>query len=340
MSAASTSWRDESFAIPAGGSGSAGNAVADVFCGAVAKGSNVLTAIVRNPLPALLAIGAIVVLGVWLGSKTRWDITAPFRLRRRRPVGSIVTTTGRLYATRPMLFLGIGLLFIPLGLVITLIQYLIFRVGPLAPLTDTVGTSNAFVAGIALMFGTVLTILGLSVVHAATAHALVELDEGRDIGPLGTFRLGLHQIPSLLGALARATVIVTILALTVVGIPIAIWLVVRWSLLSQVIVLEDHRARGALRRSGALVTRHWLRTASITYVLTALSVLLGPVIGAVLLLITSASFNAINLAASGIYAVTMPFVAIATTYLYFDLLVREKLRSRPAEKDSVLPAEI
>jgi hypothetical protein len=333
-----TSWREESFAIPSGGS--AGNAVADVFCGAVAKGSNLLTVIVRNPWPALLVIGAIVSLGFWLGSKTRWDVSTPFRVRRRRPLGSIVTTSGRLYARRPRLFLGVGLLFLPLGLVITLIQYLIFRVGPLAPLTDTVGGSNAFVAGLALTFGTVLTILGLSVVQAATAHALVELDEGREIGSLRAFRLGLNQIPPLLGALARATVLTAVLTVTVVGIPLAVWLIVRWSLIAQVVALEDHRARGALRRSGTLVTRHWLRTASITYVVAALSLLLGPVIGAILLLITSASFNVINLAASGIYVVTMPFVAITTTYLYFDLLVREKLGSKPVERAAVLPAEI
>jgi hypothetical protein len=36
----------------------------------------------------------------------------------------------------------------------------------------------------------------------------------------------------------------------------------------------------------------------------------------------------------------MPFVAIATTYLYFDLRVRDELEPRAAARHDVLPAEI
>jgi hypothetical protein len=37
--------------------------------------------------------------------------------------------------------------------------------------------------------------------------------------------------------------------------------------------------------------------------------------------VTHASFNFINLVSSLVYAIVLPFAAIATTYLYFDLRV-------------------
>jgi hypothetical protein len=45
----------------------------------------------------------------------------------------------------------------------------------------------------------------------------------------------------------------------------------------------------------------------------------------------------VNVVAGVIYAVTMPFVALTTAYVYFDARVRSELaREQPAE----LPAEI
>ena len=46
-----------------------------------------------------------------------------------------------------------------------------------------------------------------------------------------------------------------------------------------------------------------------------------------------------NVVAGVVYAVAMPFVAITTTYVYFDSLVRERLEeSSPAPQE--LPAEV
>jgi hypothetical protein len=62
-------------------------------------------------------------------------------------------------------------------------------------------------------------------------------------------------------------------------------------------------------------------------------------IGALLLLATSAPFWLVNIVAAVIYAVTMPFVALTTAYVYFDCRVRNELGgAEPAEAQ--LPAEI
>jgi len=55
---------------------------------------------------------------------------------------------------------------------------------------------------------------------------------------------------------------------------------------------------------------------------------------------TSASFDFVNLVSALIYVVTLPLVAVVTTYLYFDLVVRERLAPEQAPRGQVLPAEI
>src|SRR5262249_13153132 len=144
-------WRDAGYTVPAGSS--IGTTATDFFCGAVAGASTLLTALVGNPSPVLIALAALFALLLWLTSRTEWGPSEPFQLRRRRRWGAIVAAARRMYFGNFRLFVGIGLLFLPLGVLITALQYLIFRVGGLGPLTDTAGPSNAVVAFLAFAFG-------------------------------------------------------------------------------------------------------------------------------------------------------------------------------------------
>ena len=335
---AETSWRDASFTVPE--ATAVGTGATDFFCGAVAAGSNLLTSFVDNPWPVIIGLGALLLLLLWLATQTRWDEDAPFRLRRRRPWGSLVRSGWWMYWNHLRLFLGIGLLFVPLGLIISGVQYLIFRVAGLSDLVDTAGDSNAFVVLPALSLGLLLTLLGLTIVQAVSALAMVELDEGRTITSLGAFRMAGQRIGPLVAALLKAAIIVALLSLTVVGLPFGIWLLVRWSLLAQVVALEEHPSRGALRRSAALVRGHWPRTASVALFVAGVGLLLGPLLGTILLLLTSASFAFVNVLAGLIYVFTLPFVTVATTYLYFDLSVRQALAHEQPGRLAILPAEI
>jgi hypothetical protein len=56
----------------------------------------------------------------------------------------------------------------------------------------------------------------------------------------------------------------------------------------------------------------------------------GPVIGILLLLGTTRSFFLVHAVSSLVYAVTIPFVALALTYLYYDLRQRESEQPAPA----------
>jgi hypothetical protein len=327
-------WRDSAFAIPAGGS--LGTSATDFFCSAVAAGSDLLTRATRNPLPTLLALAGLLALALWGISRTDWDSRA-LRLARRRAWGQLVTAARRMYGSRFLLFVGIGFLFLPLSLLIALLQYICFRLLFLSPLVDSAGESNAVVGLNVFGFGLVFTALGLGIVQAVTARAMTELDAGGRPTPLRAYRRVLARVPTIVGG---TVVVLILLDLTVVGIPFSIWLLVRWSLLAQVVELEGCSVLGSLRRSSELVSGHWWRVASISVVTTGLALLLGPFLGALLLLVSDASFDVVNVVAGLVYTVTLPFAAIATTYVYYDLLVRDRLAEADRATGGVLPAEI
>jgi hypothetical protein len=335
---AEQSWRDQSFAVPAGGT--FGTTATDFFCGAIATGSSLLTRFTENPAPILLAIGGLVVLLLWAASRTHWEPSTPLRLARRRAWGQLVSATGRLYTGHFLTFVGIGLLFVPIGLVITGLQAVLFRISVFEPLVESAGESNAFVASLALGLGILLSFLGIVIVQTVTALAMARIDHAERARPSFLYRESPRRVWTVIKALLIVAAVVVVLNLSVVGIPVAIWLVVRWGLMAPLIALEGAGPLDALRRSARLVKGHWWKAGSITVCTTGFALILGPVVGALLLLASDASFDIVNMVAAVIYVFLMPFAAIATTYLYFDLRVRDELAPQAVPADAVLPAEI
>ena len=205
---------------------------------------------------------------------------------------------------------------------------------------DLVAAVTGEVAGIAaflaLVIGTTLTLLGLSFVMAATACALVELDEGRTIDATSAYRLAATRLRPLLGAIALFVVVWVVLTATAVLIPVAVWLAIRWSLLAPVVELEGGTGRSALRRSARLVGGRWLRVAG------AGRRGRGRRAGD-----RSAPRRAPDLRHRGAAGapehrrrarlrVALPFVALVTSYVYFDARARHELEEEAPEE---LPAE-
>jgi hypothetical protein len=226
---------------------------------------------------------------------------------------------------------------LPISIVVTLIQAAVLRTSGFAGI-DADGESGGALVLLVVALVTTLTLAGAGFVHAAVARALVELDAHRAVGPLGAYRLALDSVRPLLGALAIAVVVVSLLASSAFLIPIAIWLAVRWALIAPVVELEQVTTIRALRRSGHLVRHNWLKVATIAIVGGALALAAGPVIGALLILVTNAPFSLVNVIAGLVYVVAMPFVALATSYTYFDARVRDELA--PEREPEVLPPEI
>jgi hypothetical protein len=242
-----------------------------------------------------------------------------------------------MYAGRFSLFVGIGLLFIPASLLVAALQALVLHATSIGGV-QTGGEEGGVLAFFVLAIGTALTLLALGVVQAATVRALVELDAGRPVRPLHAYRLAFDSVGPLFGALLIAAIVVSLLASSIFLIPIAVWLAGRWALLAPVIELENAPVSRALRRSGQLVGRRWLKVASLIVAGAGIVLVAGPLVGVGLILATDAPFWLVNVIAGLIYAVTMPFVALTTAYVYFDARTRDELTARQDVGD--LPAEL
>ena len=331
----SDGWSSRSYAVPTGGL--FGTGTTDFFCSAVARGSRALIQLLRNPVPTVILIGSILALAIFAAYRARWTPIAPRRVARRRAWGQIISASGTMYVKRPGLFLGLGVLLIPISFAITLIQWLMLES------IDLVGAITGEAAGtwayLAAVVGMTLTLLGLGIVQAAAALALVEIDEGRSVSAVGAYKLAWKHFRPLLRAIAVWVVVWVALTTTVFLVPVAIWFAVRWALAAPVVMLERReRPLPALRRSAELVRHHWVRVASLVGVSGALALLLGPLLGAILIFVTDVPLGLLNIVAGIVYALAMPFVALVTAYVYFDMRARFELE--PRESVSELPAEI
>ncbi len=327
-------WRDTSYAVPAGGI--LGTHATDLFCNGVARGSKGLALLLRSPSFTVLAILAVIALVAFAVIRATWHPAAPLRLARRRSWGQVLASSVRMYLRRPLLFLGIGLLLIPVGFVIGLVQWLLYRAIDL--LGVVTGQGAGTFAIVALWIGMTLTLLGLALVQAAVACAMRELDAGRDVGPFAAYRFALVQIAPLLRTVGVFVVAWILLTATTFLIPVAIWLAVRWCLLAPAVELEERRGLSALHRSATLVRGHWIRVGSLVGLSAAVALAIGPLVGVALIFTTSMPFALLNVVAGIVYTLAFPFVGLVTVYVYADARVREAVEPAP-DRRRELPAE-
>ena len=218
------------------------------------------------------------------------------------------------------------MLLIPISIVITVLQGLVLGGFGLIGVSQDSEAAGAMVL-LAVAIGTAFTILGLALVQAATACALVDIDEGRPTGPVDAYRDGARADPPAArrgrdrrGRLGAAHLD---------GVPDPGRRLARGALGARRAGRRARRPprRDAVRRSARLVRGHWWRVASIVGVGAGLAIVAGPFVGALMILLTDAPLALLNLVAGVVYALAMPFVALATSYVYFDLRTRHELAS-------------
>ena len=331
----SEGWRDVSYAVPTGGL--LGTSATDLFCTGVEKGSRALSVLLRSPGLVILVLALLVGLVAFIVVKATWTPVAPVHLGRRRSWGQILAASARMYVTRPRAFLGIGLLLLPIVLVTTLLQWIALEGLSVVGIVTT-GESAGGSAVLAVVIGTAAALLGLGLVQAATACALVEIDRGRSITAVSAYRIAFGRIGPLLVAVVLFVVawvgLTTILPL----IPVAVFFAVRWCLAAPIVELEERRGAAALRGSGRLVSGRWFRTGSLVGLSAAIALISGPLLGALMIFAVSLPLATINVVAGIVYVVALPFVGLVTAYVYFDARARFELE--PVDRPAELPAEI
>jgi hypothetical protein len=242
-------------------------------------------------------------------------------LRRQRRYGQILRAALSIYLSKPGLFLGIGVIFIPLGAVGAVLQELLAATSLIDAFQDLV-KDTPFEA--ALVFGSGAIQFGTAywLVIMAVVAALRDMDAGATATIASSYRGAANRFPSLLGARLRALAILALLSVTIIGIPVAVYLGVRWTFLEQAVLIEGAGAREARGVSADVVKGRWWRTLGVGYSVALIGIGLGPVIGMALVLLSSVALAYINVLSSLFYVALIPYVGIAMTLLYFDLQER------------------
>lgn len=249
-------------------------------------------------------------------------------LARRRRFGQILTTSFSIYTRWPILFLGLGVIFVPLGMILGGIHALVLEI-PIVEDAVKLFDSNIFASAlVGLALGALPTIAAYLLVIAATALALQDLERGEGATLLNEYRRVASHAIEIFRARLRVYGISLLLAFTIVGIPWAIRRLVDGTFIEHAVVLEDMGHQSAPRESARVVEgRHWW-TLGATALLVVIGLLLGPLIAVFLLFFTDTTPSLANTISSVIYLALVPYVGIAMTLAYFEV------RGHRAEMDA------
>ena len=178
---------------------------------------------------------------------------------------------------------------------------------------------------IAFVIGIPILVVLQQLVSGGAVTYLDEADKGTGLAPADALDRAQAQLGPLIGATLRATVIVFLFAVTIVGIPWAINRFVKWIFVSQVIMVEGLRGEAVLARSAELVTGRWWNTLG-RLIVTGL--VIGIPIGVLQQALVAAAPGIVGTVLSSATGfISVPFGIIGLSLMYFDL------RTRKAEHD-------
>jgi hypothetical protein len=160
------------------------------------------------------------------------------------------------------------------------------------------------------------------IITAISIYALQSIADGQRPSAGQVFVAGFEAFTPLFGAVLLAAIGIA-LGFVALFLP-GVYLLIRWYFVPQAVVIEGARGPAALSRSSEIVQGSWWRTLGL--------VVLANVAVAIPALLLLAPFNAIAASTDqAVWAlvgtilatsVTTPFVALYSTFLYYDLLTR------------------
>lgn len=243
-----------------------------------------------------------------------------------RSLLDILVETFKIYKRNPIRLLAIvAIVEIGLGFMWSIPDFSGLR--PSTPEGGTASLTHLIPIGIMLV---VASIMGLSLMQGALIHAISEQYLRQSINIGRAFRFAWERLAALAGAMILVLFVTTGILVVSIGFTVSIspdvgyvfiaagfcvglYLMVRWSFILQVALLERLGPLAAMSRSSALVKRNWWRVMNMTIIIgiitVGISIILGtvPTIGPTLGSILST-----------------PVFAIGITLLYYDLRVRKE----------------
>lgn len=182
-----------------------------------------------------------------------------------------------------------------------------------------------------LLAGYALILLVVPFTAGANIQAAIDIATARPTSIAAVFNRVLRRYFGIYGVVVLVF-LMGLLFITIVLIPLVIWILVSWSMAIPVLLLERAGPLTSLRRSRALVRGNWWRLFAIfivTYLLAGvISSGVGALVGGVAALVPGLSADVRGGVLLTVLAVTSaltePVFPIVVTLLYFDLRVRNE----------------
>jgi hypothetical protein len=274
-----------------------------------------------NDLPAPSVLGIGLISATLLGSlATTSYFAVRVQPRMRRWPGRSLRSAAAMYRSHWDCFVAAGLLAFPIGLLGAALAGVHGGLSGLDPglglpyegATQRLADALGFVG----MQATATTII----VVAATVMIAAVLERGGSRGEAPSLDGLLVRLPAAVFSRAVAVVVIGGLCLSLIGIPLAVRLAVRWAFLEEAVLYDGATWRSAFRMSSEAAGRSPLRVAGMLALLGLGATLFVPASGiALLLAFKSAPLAYLNLLTSVLYALLVPFIALVLSRLYLDL---------------------
>ena len=181
----------------------------------------------------------------------------------------------------------------------------------------------------------ILSVFAIIFMTGASVHAISRHVEGSDINVDRAYEVAWQKLRPLGGTGFLVAFALMGMALTIIGIPLAIYFAVRWAFAVPAAMLETTGPRDSMSHSTKLVRGDWLRVAAVLGLLSliwafagsllsgAVSLILGLGLGAVIN--DQAIVNQVVGVVGGLaWVVVTPLMLIGLTLVYWDLRVRKE----------------
>jgi hypothetical protein len=286
-----------------------GPQVTGAFCVTVKEAANLVNLDAESRPAAIGIIVGFILLLVVLARLTRWRGVELTPLRQERAFGQLIRAARQLYGRHWRPYVLVGLTSIPI-------------------LAAIYGVAQLFAAlsgddQVGIWIRDAANPIGYAVVAAIAIAFMRDLERGQPTGYVIAFRDMLQRFERVVVGQILNSVLVILIALTIIGIPFAIWKYVEWQFVQQEIMFKDKPIRAAFRGSTRLVRGNWWRTVRVAGFLWLISIVTGPILGFALIF-TPLSLTWANVVGSVVFALLVPYVAIGRTLLYWDLSVRHE----------------
>lgn len=292
--------RDHSFSLP--GAEVASSTAGTYFCTLVGGGSDVFRKFSASPGPTLLVLLGVLLLLAWVVRRSGWEEASPQPVVAHRRPGQVVAAALKMLTRHWRVFLLVAA---PAALASVLSSVL-----------TTATPVSAWwwsVLGVVVLAGFALA---LAWAQVASAQAVVDLDEGRR-PTLGSLVASTRaRVPALLVTLAAWAVVLVPLLVTGFLSPVALALLVAWSLVLPVVQLEGLSGWRALARSWRLVRHQVLTVLLVLAVSVALVSALGGVLATLVFIVSPAPFAVVSGIPQLVTALVWPVTALLTTYAW------------------------